>query len=344
MVESLIMIPQARAALSEPKPPVSVIESLTTGFETVASHLGLILFPMALDVFLWLGPHLSINPIVQKSVDLVKSIRFYDPASIERQKMLAEELLPVMGERTNVFTMLSTAPLGVPSLMAGQLPLALPGGQPVILPLNNELLFLTLALTFALLGLLLGAIYFNMVGSLLRDGDASPALPQTIRRIITNWANLTAFCLIVGVVIVFVSLPAIIFITLLQLVSPLLGELGLSMWGALVLWVFAYLAFSLHGMVLKGRGVFGSMWDSIRLVQWNLWAVMGLFILIFLLNWGLGYVWSLPKPDSWLTLAGIAGHAFVSTGLVAATFVFYKDRYRWWAEMRQWLLASAKRK
>ncbi|MEK7327245.1 MAG: hypothetical protein AAB217_18525 [Chloroflexota bacterium] len=342
MVESLIVIPQARAALSEPKPPVGVIESLTTGFEAVASHLGLILFPMTLDVFLWLGPHLSINPIVQKSVDLVKSFRFSDPASIEGQKRWAE-LLQVMGERTNVFTMLSTAPLGVPSLIAGQLPVALPGGQPVILPISNELLFLTLALAFALLGLLLGAIYFNMVGSLLRDGDAKPGLPQTVRRIIINWANLTAFCLIVGVVVVFVSLPAVIFIALLRLLSPFLGELALSMWGALVLWVFAYLAFSLHGMVLKGRGVFGSMWDSIRLVQWNLWAVMGLFILIFLLNWGLGYVWSLPKPDSWLTLAGIAGHAFVSTGLVAATFVFYKDRYRWWAEMRQWLLATAKR-
>jgi hypothetical protein len=261
------VIPQARAVLNEPKPPVGVIESLAAGFETVASHLGLILFPMALDVFLWLGPHLSINPIMQKSVDLVKSFRFSDPA-----------------------------------------------------------------------------IYFNMVGALLRDGNARPGLPQTIRRIITNWANLAAFCLIVGVFVAFTSLPAVIFITLLQLISPFLGELALSMWGALVLWVFAYLAFSLHGMVLKGRGVFGSIWDSVRLVHWNLWAVMGLFILIFLLNWGLGYVWSLPKPDSWLTLAGIGGHAFVSTGLVAATFVFYKDRYRWWAEMRQWLLANAKLK
>jgi hypothetical protein len=336
------VIPQARAALTEPKPPVGVIESLATGFEAVASHLGLILLPMTLDVFFWLGPHLSINPIAQKSVDLVKGFSFSDPASIENQKVWVERL-QAMGERTNLFTMLSTTPLGVPSLMAGQLPVTLPGGQPAILPLNNELLFLTLALTFALLGLLLGAIYFNMVGSLLRDGDARPALPQTIRRIITNWANLAAFCLIVGVAVTFASLPAIIFIALLQLISPLLGELAKSVWGALVLWVFAYLAFSLHGMVLKGRGVFGSMWDSVRLVQWNLWAVMGLFILIFLLNWGLGYVWSLPKPDSWLTLAGIAGHAFVSTGLVAATFVFYKDRYRWWAEMRQWLLATAKR-
>ena len=341
------MIPQARAALSEPKPPVGVIESLTTGFEAVASHLGLILLPMTLDVFLWLGPHLSINPIVIRLINFFGSLPAPDANAAQNQQATIE-MLKFMGKyllkQDNVFALLSTTPLGVPSLMAGQLPVTLPGGQPAILPLNNELLFLTLALTFALLGLLLGAIYFNMVGSLLRNGDARPALPQTIRRIITNWANLAAFCLIVGVAVTFASLPAIIFITLLQLISPLLGELARSVWGALVLWVFAYLAFSLHGMVLKGRGVFGSMWDSVRLVQWNLWAVMGLFILIFLLNWGLGYVWSLPKSDSWLTLAGIGGHAFVSTGLVAATFVFYKDRYRWWAEMRQWLLANAKLK
>ncbi len=324
-----------------------MIESLTAGFETVASHLGLILLPMALDVFLWLGPHLSINPIVIRLISYFSSLPVPD-ADMAQNQQTTIEMLKFIGKyvlkQDNVFSMLSTAPLGIPSLMAGQLPVALPGGQPLILSVSNELLFLTLALVFALLGLLLGAIYFNMVGLLLRDGDAVPALPQTVRRIITNWANLTAFCLIVGVVVVFASLPAIIFITLLQLVSPLLGELAQSIWGALVLWVFAYLTFSLHGMVLKGRGVLGAMWDSVRLVHWNLWAVMGLFILIFLLNWGLGYVWSLPKPDSWLTLAGIAGHAFVSTALVAATFVFYKDRYRWWAEMRQWLLATAKRK
>ncbi|MBI3240949.1 MAG: hypothetical protein HYZ49_01480 [Chloroflexi bacterium] len=336
------MIPQARAVLDEPKPPVGIIESLTTGFEAVASHLSLLLLPIILDLFLWLGPHLSVNPIAQRSIDFLRSIEFTDPASLQGRQIWVD-ILQELGRRTNIFTLLSTAPLGVPSLMTSQLPILLPGGQPVLWLVDNELFFLTLALAFSITGLLLGAIYFSTIGSLLQDGDR-PTLIQTLRRVLINWARLAAFCVVVGFSMVFISLPVLVFIGILQIISPALAGLGISVWGALMLWLFLYLAFSMHGMVLKDRGVFGSILDSVRLVQWNIWPVMGLFAVIAVLNWGLGYVWSLPAPDSWLTLAGIGGHAFVSTGLVAATFVFYKDRYRWWTEMRQWLVVNAKLK
>ena len=38
-------------------------------------------------------------------------------------------------------------------------------------------------------------------------------------------------------------------------------------------------------------------------------------------------------------LASLRRH--LPTRMMAATFVFYQDRYRWWIEMRQTLLASA---
>jgi hypothetical protein len=66
-----------------------------------------------------------------------------------------------------------------------------------------------------------------------------------------------------------------------------------------------------------------------------------LYITVVVLNFGLGIVWNIPADDSWLLLLGLVGHALVSTALVAATFVFYQDRYRWWLEMRQALQAQA---
>ena len=65
-------------------------------------------------------------------------------------------------------------------------------------------------------------------------------------------------------------------------------------------------------------------------------GVVGLFTLILIISWGLGFVWNIPEADTWLLLAGIAGHAFVTTGLIAATFVFYEDRHRWWNELREY--------
>jgi hypothetical protein len=56
----------------------------------------------------------------------------------------------------------------------------------------------------------------------------------------------------------------------------------------------------------------------------------GLFVLsIFLLSTGLNYLWSVPTDDSWMLLVGIAGHAFITTALLAASFVYYRDVNVW---------------
>ena len=44
---------------------------------------------------------------------------------------------------------------------------------------------------------------------------------------------------------------------------------------------------------------------------------------------GLGILWSAPKSESWLALVGFAGHAFVTTALLAASFVYYRDMGDW---------------
>ena len=76
-------------------------------------------------------------------------------------------------------------------------------------------------------------------------------------------------------------------------------------------------------------------------MQINLPYAAGLFVVVVVLNLGLALVWNIPADDSWLLVLGLGGHALISTALVAATFVFYQDRYRWWVEMRQTLLARA---
>src|SRR5215510_8921465 len=50
--------------LEEFPPPPGVIGSLKAGFDAVSNHVTLILLPLALDVFLWLGPRLSIGGFV----------------------------------------------------------------------------------------------------------------------------------------------------------------------------------------------------------------------------------------------------------------------------------------
>jgi hypothetical protein len=56
----------------------------------------------------------------------------------------------------------------------------------------------------------------------------------------------------------------------------------------------------------------------------------GLFVFcVFLLSQGLNYLWSVPSSDSWMALVGLAGHAFIATALLAASFVYYRDMNVW---------------
>lgn len=348
MVESSIVTATPR---TEPKPPVGVIESLTTGFETIASHIGLALFPALLDLFLWLGPRLSISPLTQSLIAFVNTLTAPDENTAQGLQAMVE-FLKTTGERTNVFAFLSTAPLGVPSLIDLNIFDSNPVGQPLVLGVDNALIFFTLALGLAIVGLLLGTVYFVLIGAQFAEDGLTPV--SFIKNVIVNWARVTALALVAIIFIVTVSFIVIFFVSVVQLLlvalsslAPGMSEVGLfiaalsqTLLAMLILWVLLFLVFSVHGMVLKNRGVFGSIWDSIRLVQWNLLSVVGLFLLIYVISIGLRYLFSLPSPQSWLMLAGIAGHAFISTGLVAATFAYYKDRYRWWMEMREWLLTQ----
>jgi hypothetical protein len=55
-----------------------------------------------------------------------------------------------------------------------------------------------------------------------------------------------------------------------------------------------------------------------------------MFVLsVFLLSRGLSYLWLIPGGDSWMMLVGILGHAFISTTLLAASFVYYRDMNDW---------------
>lgn len=316
---------------TQPTPPKGVIESLSLGFETTASRPGVVLLPVALDLFIWLGPRLSIQPIMDRFVALLATAPTSDAASVESQKVLIE-FFSVVGERTNVFALLSTAPLGVPSLMAALLPAVVPGGEPAVILLGDAWQFVLLTMSLSLIGVLLGAIYFCLIGSAIASHEQT--VPDLIRQFVMVWAKFVAFSLLAIFFAALGSVPPLLMVGVLQLISPELGSIGVALWAALALWFFLYIGFSPHSIVLRGRGVLGSIWDSIRIVHRNIGSVIGLSFIIFVLNWGLGYVWSLPSADSWLSLAAIGGHAFVATGLMMATFIYFQDRYRWWLELQ----------
>src|SRR5690606_37179020 len=74
--------------------------------------------------------------------------------------------------------------------------------------------------------------------------------------------------------------------TVLALIIDWFGRL-------LVLWIGLFMVFAVHGVVMHEQNLFQALWDSIRVVQWNMTATMLLVLLICVVGVAMGYWWAL---------------------------------------------------
>jgi hypothetical protein len=112
-------------------PYLGLIAVLRAGFDAVTNHLILVIFPIALDLLLWLGPRLRLTQLINSMVDQL--IGVYQVQGLEMDEMLAagQQLWEQLAGQFNLLGVLRTYPVGIPSLMVGQLPLAAPLGMPL---------------------------------------------------------------------------------------------------------------------------------------------------------------------------------------------------------------------
>jgi uncharacterized membrane protein YdcZ (DUF606 family) len=78
-----------------------------------------------------------------------------------------------------------------------------------------------------------------------------------------------------------------------------------------------------------------SMLTSMRMMRFILPGTGLFFLTIVILSQGLDLLWQVPPASSWLSLVGIAGHAFITTALLAASFRYYQDATVWLQEFLQ---------
>jgi len=329
-------------ASTPPAAPIGVIESFGRGFETVLSQLSLIALPLLLDLFLWLGPHLTVAPLLgEVSAMLEAQLRDADvPAEMYGTVRLA---LQDAGESLNVVGFLSTAPLGVPSMMVANASAGTPLGSVLRVPVSSGAALFGLTAGLSVMGLFLGAAFFGLIARRVLPEEQRGSDEQMLEQLWGHWLRLLGFAATVLLAMLLFGFVMAMLSALLSMLHVLLGGMATSLGIALWIWALFFVAFTVHGVVMHNRELLPALRNSLRLVRRNMPAVTGLFALIMVLSWGLGFLWSLPPGDSWLLLAGITAHAFVATGVVAATFHFYQDRLRWCDDM-QAALAEQKRR
>jgi hypothetical protein len=309
---------QAPSKESLPPPP-GLIASLATGFDTTASHAGVILIPVLLDLFLWLGPHMRIEFVLRP---LIAAFKMLPPS---QDATLSRDLLLQFSREFNLFTAIRTLPVGVPSLLVGTLPLSNPFGNALWYEFKDALQVFSWWLFLVLGGWICGGLYYNWISNVTtREKSTSPfrhtshAVGQTI--------VLSLLWMLIALV---VAIPIVMLLGTLTLISPSLAQFALLLCLFFFLWTLPAIFFSAHGIFAYRQNALTSILSSLRMVRFTLPA-SGLFILsAFLISQGLDLLWRVPPSNSWMTLIGIAGHAFISSALLAASFIYYRNVNSW---------------
>jgi hypothetical protein len=149
--------------------PLGVIGSLAAGFEMLGQRLWLIALPVLLDLLLWLGPRLSIAPLLKQFVALLLAQPTADP-TMALQVAQATQMLEQFGDQFNLFSLLTALPLlNVPSLLAQHVPGRVsPLDGPRVLLATNVLTPMAWGVVLVPMGLLLGFLYLNSLARQVR--------------------------------------------------------------------------------------------------------------------------------------------------------------------------------
>jgi hypothetical protein len=303
-------------------PPPGVIGSLRAGFDAIASNFLVILLPLALDLWLWLGPHLSLE-------------KFFKPIMADFSKIAGAGGVPVsdvdnalkiygtLFHEFNLFSILRTFPIGIFSLMTGRMPLETPFGGPVVWQVSSAASLLANLLGLTLTGWLGGGLFFYWVSAIV-----TPAQDDRIRSV--QAVLQTVFFSLVWMVVSFLAgMPVLLVVYLLFALSSSLAQGVLLFLGFLSMWLLVPLFFSPHGIFVKKQNALVSIVNGLRMARFTL-PTSSMFVLsTFLLGIGLNFLWNVPSEDSWMLLVGIFGHAFVTTALLAASFIYYRDMTAW---------------
>jgi hypothetical protein len=300
---------------------IGVFAAFSIGFDRIAARPVLILPPIFLDLFLWLGLRLRITEIVADSLSVFSQQLALEP-SLEQQLGVFEEMVTQIGNAYNLLSALSSLPIGIPSYMAGRMPLASPLTESPSVEVTQPTQALLVWIGLTLGGIILGTLYHVWIAKQVAPSLSWERAPLAVLRML-------AFSILIYLALTLVLMFVLFLSSLATLILPLFGAIVLFLGFTFIFWTGFYLVFAPLGIVRYSLGVFRSMAESLRVIRWNFLSTVGFLLIILGISWIGNVIWNLPDEYSWFTILAVVGHGFVAAVLLTSTYAFYQDRRSW---------------
>ena len=304
-----------RPAGSEKAAQPGIIDTLGLAFASVNRRPYLIVLPVLVDLYLWLGVGVSAGPLTTTIVNW-----------LSRQPGMDSAAVSAFGSAGQHYDLVSLLVVSIPSLLGelGQATVAGSGPRVWIAGLPWWTIA-PLGATLAVLGVFVGMLYLTTVGYLIAE---RPASLQLCRDALRNAVRMLGFAAVTVLTLLLLATPALLFggilLTLGVNVLPLLAVLA---WMAVV-WVFFLLFFAQDAIVVSGAGPVRAMFLSYNVVRRNVWTTAGFIAVYLVISTGTPLALRVFTHTPWAVPAAMLGNAYVSTGLIAASMLFYRDRVR----------------
>lgn len=312
--------PERGTAADDEQPLPGVIDTIGLGYAALVARPEVVLPPILLDLYLWLGLRLTARPLTARLAAWVwdegtASARV--TRDIERWKQF------------NVFELLN---LRLPTLrVPGLLPL-LADGEPSFARtwvVGDAAWWVVALVGVAALcaGFLIGAVYLVGVASAAAGvGAGSDALRPAVAGRVGLAIGLWLLAILGSLALV--CMPLI----LLAAAGVWFGGGAFSsllLFGLLpAAWGFMYFYFSVEALVVDRVGPFAAMRASYQVVRRYFWQSARFIGVSLLVTTGFPFALrALTHQPAGLALAIIL-HAFVASGMIAAAMLFYRDRAR----------------
>ncbi|MBW6473042.1 MAG: hypothetical protein K0B14_07975 [Anaerolineaceae bacterium] len=310
--------------------PPQLIPTILAGFNTVANHIGLILFPLGLDLLIWFGPQLKLEKLLKPIYsNAIQTLIAYNNAEMRQLLEASQKEMEMILGRINLTSSLSTFPIGIPSLLSGQGINETPLGAPTIYEIPSFGLIVFILIVFIISGLFLGSLYLSVIAHSTNPDKDKLNLNGLFNKMIKG----VGLSIVLVIILIILVMPVLFIISLFSLFSPALSQFLLIISTFVLIWLLIPLIFSPHGIFARNMGILQSILHSTKVVRSYLPGT-GMFLLAaILLAQGLDLLWIAAPSNSWLTLVGIIGHAFIYTALIAASFIYYQRSCEWTQEL-----------
>jgi len=303
--------------------PPGIMPTFAAGLDLVSKHLWLLVVPVVLDLFLWLGTRLGAKVFMDEMISFWQQedvlLMTLDPEMIE--------LMMTFATRTNLFATLSLPMIGVPTFMAGITPEVTPI-QTAVLEVDSIGGVVLSIMLLSVVGLFITAVYYNLIAyAIRRNMDDDMPVPALLARIGRSWLLLLLMGVLITVALFILYIPIVLLAAAFAAISSALGGM-IAVFAPVILFsILIQFIFVPHGLILHDRPLVKAMLESSLIIRKNWMGCITLLFTIVLINYLMSNIMVLADSGTWLTGASIVGHAFVATAMITAVFIFYHDRF-----------------